>query len=55
MRGKRNVSVCRGHELANALYLVTRLHLVHAIAVRLHVCKSNIVIATPETAVTVGV
>ncbi len=21
MRGKRNVSVCRGHELANALYV----------------------------------
>ncbi len=23
MSGKRNVSVCRGHELANALYLAT--------------------------------
>ncbi len=22
MRGKRNVSVCRGHELANALYFI---------------------------------
>ncbi len=24
MSGKRNVSVCRGHELANALYIIIR-------------------------------
>ncbi len=35
--------------------LVTRLHLPHAILVRLHVRKNNIVILTPETAVTAGV
>ncbi len=27
MSGKRNASVCRGHELANALYLVTVIRL----------------------------
>ncbi len=31
--------------------MVTRLHLPHAIVVRLHVRKSNVVILTPETAV----
>ncbi len=41
--------------LATSLYMVTRLHLPHAIVVRLHVHKSNFVILTPETAVTVGV
>ncbi len=41
--------------LATSPKLVTRLHLPHAIVVRLHVCKSNVVILTPETAVTVGV
>ncbi len=34
---------------------LTRLHLPYAIVVRLHVRKSNVVILTPETAVTVGV
>ncbi len=28
MSGKRNVSVCRGHELANALYMVWRLYII---------------------------
>ncbi len=39
------------------LYLIgdVRLHLPHAIVVRLHVRKVNAVILTPETAVTVGV
>ncbi len=41
--------------LATSSYLVTRLHLPHAIAVRLHVHKGNVVIFTPHTAVTVGV
>ncbi len=35
--------------------LVTRLHLPHAIVERLHVRKSNVVVPTLETAVTVGV
>ncbi len=35
--------------------MVTRLPPPHAIAVRLHVRKSNVVILAPETAVTVGV
>ncbi len=33
---------------------MTRLHLPHSIVVRLHVRKSNVVILTAETAVTVG-
>ncbi len=41
--------------LATSPYLVTRLHLPHAILVRLHVLKINVVILTPETAVAVGV
>ncbi len=41
--------------LATSLYLVPKLHLLHAIAVRLNVRKSNVVFLTPETAVTVGV
>ncbi len=41
--------------LATSPLLVTRLHLPHAILVRLHVSKSNVVILTPETVVTVGV
>ncbi len=41
--------------LATSPLLVTRLHLPHAIEVRLHMCKSNVVILTPETADTVGV
>ncbi len=41
--------------LSASPYLVTRLHLPRAIVVRLHVRKSNAVILTPETAVTVGV
>ncbi len=36
-------------------WILTRLHLLHAIVVRLHVRKSNVVILTPETAVAVGV
>ncbi len=32
-----------------------KLHLPHAIVVRLRVRKNNVVILTPETAVTVGV
>ncbi len=40
---------------ATSPLLVTRLHLPLAIVVRLHVRKSNVVILTPETAVTVGV
>ncbi len=35
--------------------IVTRLHLLYAIAVTLHVHKTGIVILTPETAGTVGV
>ncbi len=35
--------------------MVTRLHLPHAIVVRLYVHKSNVVILTPGTAVIVGV
>ncbi len=35
--------------------LVTRLHQPHAIVVKLHVRKSNVVILTPEKAGTVGV
>ncbi len=34
--------------LATSPFLATRLHLLHAIAVRLHVLKSNVVILTPE-------
>ncbi len=37
------------------LNLVTRLHLPHAMAMKLHVRKSNVVILILETAVTVGV
>ncbi len=36
--------------LATSPQLVTMLHLLHAILVRLHVRKSNVVILTPETA-----
>ncbi len=36
-------------------WILTRLHLPHAIVARLHVRKSNVVILTPETAVAVGV
>ncbi len=35
--------------------MVTRLNLPHAMVVRLHVRKSNVVILTPETALIVGV
>ncbi len=34
---------------------VTRLHLPHAIVVRLHMCLVHVVPLTPETAGTVGV
>ncbi len=40
---------------ATSLELLTRLHLPQAIAVRLHVCKINVVILTVETACIVGV
>ncbi len=35
--------------LVTSPQLVTRLHLSHAIVVKLHVRKSNVVILTPET------
>ncbi len=41
--------------LATSPQLVTRLHLLHAIVVRLHALKSNVVILTPGTEGTVGV
>ncbi len=41
--------------LATSPYLVRRLHLPHAIEVRLRVRNINVVILTPETAVRVGV
>ncbi len=41
--------------LAISSLMATRLHLPHAIVVRLDVRKSNVAILTPETAVTVGV
>ncbi len=41
--------------LVTSLLLVERLHLLHAKVVRLHVRKTNVVILTPETVVTVGV
>ncbi len=41
--------------LATLPQLVTRLHLPHALVVRLHVRKSYVVILTPKTAGTVGV
>ncbi len=40
--------------LATSPQLLTRLHLLHAIVVKLHVCKSNVVILTPEMAGTMG-
>ncbi len=41
--------------LATSPLLVTRLNMLHAIVVRLHVRKINVVILTPETAGTFGV
>ncbi len=41
--------------LATSPELVKRLHLTHAIVVRLHVRKINVVILTPESRGTVGV
>ncbi len=41
--------------LVTSPQLVTRLHLLHAIAVRLHLRKSNAVILTPEMAGTINV
>ncbi len=41
--------------LATSPLLVTRLHLPHAIVIRLHVYKDNVVIFTPDPAGTVGV
>ncbi len=41
--------------LATSPLLVTRLHLPHAIVMRLHVYKDNVVIFTLETEGTVGV
>ncbi len=51
------VKSLNAHEgrLATSPQLVTRLHLSHAIVVRLHVRKGNVVIVTPEMAGTVGV
>ncbi len=41
--------------LAISLYLLARLHLPHAIVVRLYVSINNAVILTPKAAGTVGV
>ncbi len=45
----------QNEHLATSPQLVTRLNLPHAKVVRLHVRKMNVVILTPETAVTVDV
>ncbi len=42
------------HRLAISPLMVTRFHLPHAIVVRLHVRKGDVVILTPETVVTVA-
>ncbi len=54
-RHSANSRNAQEEHLATSPSLVTRLHLPHAIVVRLHVRKSNVVILTPETAGTVGV
>ncbi len=41
--------------LATSPQLVAKLHLPHMIVLRLHVCKSNIVMLTLETVGTIGV
>ncbi len=41
--------------LSTSPELVARLHLAHAIEVRLHVCKIKVVILTTETAGIIGV
>ncbi len=48
-------SIAQEERLAILPYLVTRLHLLHAIVMRFHVHKINVVILTPEMAGTVGV
>ncbi len=48
-------SISQEERLATALKLVAGLHLPHAIAAKLHVRQSNVVILTPETVVTVGI
>ncbi len=48
-------SIAQAERLAISPELVTRLHLPHAMVVRLHVHKINVVILTPETASIVGV
>ncbi len=52
-----NVKSLNAYEgrLATSPQLVTRLHLPHAIVVRLHVRKRNVVTLTMEVAYTVGV
>ncbi len=47
--------IAQEERLATSPPLVTRLHLPHAIVVRLHECKINAVILPPETAGTVAV
>ncbi len=42
--------IAQEEHLAASPYLVTRLHLLHAIVVRFHVRKNNVVILTPEMA-----
>ncbi len=48
-------SIAQEERLATSPLFVTRLHRPHAIVVRLHVRKVNVVTLTQETAVTVGV
>ncbi len=49
--GEKNQDEC----LATSPYLATRLHVPHAIEVRLHVHKNYVFILTPETTGLVGV
>ncbi len=48
-------SNAQDEHLSSSPWLLTRIHLPHAVAVRLHVRKNNVAILTPETAVAVGV
>ncbi len=48
-------SIVQEERLANSILLVAKLHLPHAIVVRLHGHKGNVVIFTPETVGTVVV
>ncbi len=54
---RHNAKSLNAHEerQTTALKFATRLHLPHAIVVRLHVRKINVVILIPEVAATVGV